>query len=174
MVFNVINSFLILFANIQGITENSGLFFTVYAATMLFTQPLVGKLTDRYGLVKVFIPSLMCSIISLFIISVSHTLVSFLLASFISAFGFGACQPAVMSLSMKTVSSERRGSASSTNFIGMDIGSLAGPIIAGGVAQTFGYVSMWRFMTIPLLIAIAVVFVFKSKITNIENSFING
>ncbi|SEP40963.1 MFS transporter [Propionispora vibrioides] len=172
MAFCVVNSFLVVFANEQGVGSDISLYFTVSAITMIFTRPIVGKLTDRFGFVRVFTPALFCDVISFFIISVSHTLSSFLLAAFLASFGFGACQPAIQALAMKCVPNERRGAGSSTNFVGMDIGNLLGPTFAGLVAQTFGYRIMWRVMVVPLLIAIVVVIIFKRKIACIEASFL--
>lgn len=170
MAVNIISSFLIVYAGKRGVT-NIGLYFTVFAVTMIFTRPAVGKLTDRYGLVRVFVPALFCDVIAFIIISFSHTLLIFLLAAFISAFGFGACQPALQALTMKSVTNERRGAGSSTNYVGTDIGTLLGPAIAGSIAQAFGYETMWRIMIVPLLIAIAIVIIFHSKIASIERNF---
>lgn len=167
----VINSFLIVFSNRVGVNEGIGFFFTIYAGTMFISRPMVGKLTDKYGLVKVFIPSLSFTVISFIMISYSRTLPMFLLAAVISALGYGACTPAVQALAMKCVSKNRRGVASSTNYIGQDFGYLIGPTIAGAVTQTFGYFSMWRIMTIPFLIAMLIVFLSRKKITQIEYNF---
>ncbi len=54
-----VNSFLILFANENGMCKHVGLYFTVSALTMVFTRPIVGKLTDKFGLVKVWVPALL-------------------------------------------------------------------------------------------------------------------
>ncbi|MDR3288561.1 MAG: MFS transporter, partial [Peptococcaceae bacterium] len=170
MQFMVVNSFLIVFAAKQGVTSNIGFFFTVSFATMLFTRPLVGKLTDKFGLVKVFIPALFSNLIAFILISYAYTLPLFLLAAFISAFGFGACTPAIQTLAMKLVSNERRGAGSSTNYIGADIGTLIGPVAAGSVAQLFGYAVMWRAMLIPLFIAMSIVFLARKKIGGVERA----
>jgi MFS family permease len=69
MGFQTINSFLIVFASKQGISSNIGLFFTVYALTLLISRPLIGELTDRYGLFKVAIPAMCLAGISFLIIS---------------------------------------------------------------------------------------------------------
>jgi MFS family permease len=167
----VVNSFLIVFSSKVGVNEGIGFFFTIYAGMMLVSRPMVGKLTDKYGLVKVFIPSLSFTVLSFIMISYSRTLPMFLLAAAISALGYGACTPAVQALAMKCVSRSRRGAASSTNYIGQDFGYLIGPAIAGAVTQTFGYVSMWRIMTIPFLIAMLIVFLSRKKIAQIEEIF---
>ena len=138
---------------------------------MLITRPAIGKLTDRYGVVKVSIPALLCNVLSFFIISYAHTIWSFLLAAFIAGCGYGACQPAIQALSMKAVPIERRGSASSTNFIGMDLGNFFGPAIGGFIAQFLGYHMMWRFMAIPFLVGMFVMFLNRSTFSQIEESF---
>lgn len=171
--FQTISSFLFVFAGKRGVTSNIGLFFTVYALTMLFTRPLIGKLTDNYGLVKVAIPAIFLTGCSFFIISISASLPMFLIAAFVNAFGYGACQPALQSLAMKAVPKERRGSGSSTNYIGQDLGTIIGPTLAGILVQNFGYVTMWRYMMIPFVIGILLVFIFRGEITRIEEDFEN-
>lgn len=166
-----VGSFLIVFARNQGVAGNIGLYFLVSASTMLVTRPIIGRLTDKFGLVKVVIPALFCNVLSFFVISYSNTLWSFLFAAFISAFGYGACQPAMQALSMKTVPNERRGAASSTNFIGMDLGNLLGPTVGGVVAQSMGYEIMWRAMAAPFLIGVALLFTFRKLFTRIEQDF---
>ena len=167
----IVNSLLVIYSASLGVTANIGLYFTVVACTMLVTRPLVGRLTDRFGLVKVAVPALFCNVASYFILSYSTSLAGFLLSGFIAAFGQGACAPAVQALSMKSVKNERRGAASSTNFIGMDMGNLIGPSAAGRIAESFGYTTMWRTMTAPFILAALVMLVFKKVIARIEDTF---
>lgn len=170
----VVNSFVVVYAAKRGVTENIGLFFTVSALTMVFTRPFVGRLTDKYGLVKVFVPCIFCNVAAFVIISFARSLPVFLLASFIAGFGFGACSPAVQALAMKSVPAERRGAGSGTNFIGTDIGYLIGPTAAGFLAQSYGYPVMWRAMVLPFLVAIALVVIFRGRIARIEEDFMAG
>jgi len=167
----VITSFLIVYAGKMDVTTGIGYFFTINALTMLVTRPTVGKLIDKYGLVKIFIPSICCSVFAYFLISVSTTLPMFFLAACLSALGFGACSPAMQTLAMKCVPRSRRGAASSTNYVGQDIGYMIGPSIAGAAAQSLGYVSMWRVMSLPFVIAMVIVFVSRRQITKIEEDF---
>jgi MFS family permease len=164
MTFCVVHSFLVLYAEGKGIGSNIGYFFTVYAATMIFTRPSIGKLADRFGTVKVMLPSLVFFAFSFMLISFSHTLFMFLLSGFISAFGFGGCQPAIQAVAMRSVPKERRGAASCTSYIGNDMGNLVGPTVAGFVVQNFGYVSMWRIMIVPIFIGMLVTILFRRKI----------
>ncbi len=166
--FSVINSFLILFAGKQGITGNIGLYFTVYACTLLFTRPLIGRLSDRFGMVRVAIPAMFCFALSFLVISISTSLEMILLAGFIAGFGYGACQPAIQTLCMKCVPKKRRGAASSSSYIGNDLGQLLGPNVAGSMILAFGYHAMWRFMTLFIVAALILVIIYRKKIYSIE------
>lgn len=171
MGFTTISALLLVSAKNQGVTDGIGLFFTVGALTMLISRPMIGKLTDKYGFVKVSIPAILMTGLSFIIISQSHTLGMFLLAAFVNSFGYGAVQPALQSLVMKSVPPNRRGSASSTNYIGMDSATLIGPSVAGVVAQVFGYSAMWLVMIIPLFIGAMIVLLYRKNINYIEEEF---
>lgn len=172
LAFSVINSFLVIYAGQQGVETGIGLYFTIYACTLLFTRPMVGRLSDRFGMVKVVIPAMCCFAVSFLLISISDSLVMFLFAGFVAGFGYGACQPAIQSLAMKCVGTARRGAASSTNYIGSDLGQLLGPNVAGAVVVASGYTAMWRVMTVFIFIAIVLIWVNKSRICMIEEKFV--
>lgn len=161
-----ITTYLVIYSETVRAEEHIGLFFTVYAVTLLMTRPIIGKMGDKYGLVPVFLPAFAAFAAAFMIISWSTNIVMFLIAAFISAFGFGACQPAVQTLCMKLVPKEKRGAGSSTNYIGQDLGNLVGPIIAGFFAERTGYPVMWRVMIIPVVISAVLVFLNKEKIQN--------
>lgn len=166
-----INSFLIIYADARGIA-NIGLYFTVYALTMLASRPLVGKLVDKWGLVKVIVPAMFCFACSFFMISFAVNIYWIVAAAFIGAFGWGACQPAMQTLSMKSVPAKRRGAGSSTNYMGNDFGQLVAPTIAGLIVENIGYSAMWRFMVIPVAAAALVVIARRKKIAQIEAEFL--
>lgn len=171
MGFTTINAFLLVYAEERNIPGGS-LFFTVYALTMLATRPMVGKLTDRFGFVKICIPSILMTACSLALIGYSSNTFMLLLAAFVNAFGYGAVQPMLQSLCMKAVPTERRGSASSTNFIFMDTATIIGPSLCGWVASVFGYTpAMWLVMTVPVVMGVLFIIVFRKNISKIESDF---
>lgn len=173
MGFTSINAFMLVYAEERGISGGS-LFFTVYAVSMLMTRPMIGKLTDKYGLVKVSIPALLMTACSLVLIGNAANLPMLLFAAFVNAFGYGAVQPALQSLCMKSVPPERRGSAASTNHIGLDSATIIGPTVCGWVASVFGYVPlMWVCMTLPILLGVIFVFLFQKEIGKIESKFVS-
>ncbi len=168
--FFTINSFLAIYGTNMGVID-IGLFFTVYAGTMLISRPVVGRLSDKYGLVKVTIPALAFFAISFYLISISTNLPMFLIAAFVAAFGYGAAQPAIQTLCMKSVPSERRGAGSNTAYIGNDLGNLVGPVVAGMIVESVGYRPMWRIMIIPMVVALVITLIFKNRISTIEDNF---
>ena len=169
--FTSIGAFLLVYAQEHGI-EGASAYFTVYAVSMLVTRPLVGRLTDKYGFVKVGIPAACVTALSLMLIGYSTSLPMLLAVGALNAFGYGACQPALQSLCMKSVPPERRGSASSTSYIGQDIATIAGPSVCGAVANAVGYTpAMWLVMTVPILMGACFIFIFRSRINKIENDF---
>lgn len=171
MGFTSINAFMLVYAEERGISGGS-LFFTVYALTLLATRPAVGKLTDKHGFVKVALPGLMMTAISLVLIGISRNLFMLLMAAFVNAFGYGAVQPMLQSLCMKAVPQERRGSSSSTNYIFYDSATIIGPTVCGIVADTMGYTPvMWAVMAIPVVCAVVFAFACRKRITQIETDF---
>lgn len=171
MGFTSISSFLLVYAEERGILGGSW-FFTVYAVTLLMTRPMVGRLTEKYGFVKVGIPSVFMTACSLVLIGFSTNTMMLMVAAFVNAFGFGAVQPMLQSLCMKSVSPERRGSAAGTNYIAMDSATLIGPTVCGIVAEWMGYTPvMWLVMTIPILVSMLSIFLFRGSIKRIETDF---
>ncbi len=167
MTFSTIGSFLVVYAEEYHI-KNIGYYFTVYALTLLVTRPLIGRLSDNFGTVRVVLPAMFFFASSFIIISFSRTLPMFLLAAFVAAFGYGACQPAIQALCMRCVPHEHRGAGSCTSYIGTDCGMLVGPLISGSIAASAGYPIMWRFMVVPILFAACFAFFSRHKIDRME------
>jgi MFS family permease len=131
-----IMSFIAIYGGLQGVGE-IGLYFSVHAITLLVTRPVFGKLADRFGYAKVIIPGMLVYAIAFGIISVSNSLPMFLLAAVVAACGYGTCAPLLQAIVMGSVSRKRSGAASSTNYTGIDISMLIGPMIAGMLIEFF-------------------------------------
>lgn len=172
MAYYNVTAFLVIYASQRGIQGNIGFFFTVYALTLFFSRPFVGRMSDRYGTVKVLIPAMVSFALAFILISISSTLWMLLVAAFVSAFGYGACQPVIQSLSMKSVPKQRRGAGSTTNYIGQDLGNLVGPVVAGFVIQTVGYQAMWICMLVPVIFAMALVIGSRNRIGVVEEKLL--
>lgn len=169
--FTSINSFLLVYAKEQGI-KGATLFFTVYAAALFVTKPILGKLTDKYGFVRVGTVAVLATAVSLLLIGFSKSLPMLLIAALINSCGYGAAQPALQSLCIKSVPPERRGSGSATNYIGMDGGTIVGPLLCGAVAARLGYTpAMWCVVSIPVFMSAAFIFLCRKRVNAIEDDF---
>ncbi len=164
---SMIRSFLVLFSEQQGVGSDIGLFFTVSAFTLMGTRPFIGRLADKIGVVKVMIPALILIAASFVLISFSNALWMFLVASVLFSLGQGGTQPSMQATIMKSVPPDRRGSASCTAYLAMDVGTLIGPLIGGAIIDMLGYVVTWRLMLIPIFMGMVLVIALRKRIYSI-------
>ena len=151
-------SFLSLYALEKGIT-NIGLYFLVYAAAMLVTRPVFGRLVDRFGFNATMYPGLIILVIAMVILSQASTMVIFLFVALLYGVGFGAVQSSLQTLAVIYAPKERLGAANATFFTGFDGGIGFGSIVAGIVASALGYAWMYLiFSFFPILAGILYIF----------------
>ena len=159
-----LNAFVVIYGGLRGVADIS-LYFTAYALCLLVSRPFSGRIADKYGLDKTLVPGMIIFALSFILVSFADSLPMFLLSGAVSAFGYGIIQPSVQTLCMQIVPRERRGVAGNTNYIGVDLGFLLTPTLAGTLAtivegstgsELTGYVTMYRLMVIPVLIGLTV------------------
>ncbi|MGI6590031.1 MAG: MFS transporter [Eggerthellaceae bacterium] len=157
-------AFIAIYGQLLGVAQ-VGLFFTVQAACMVATRPLLGKIADRHGYAVVVVPGLCFFALSFYLVSVATTLQNFLIAAVVSSLGFGAISPLFNAMAMSSVPYSRSGAASATNFTGVDLGQLVGPSVFGLVAEYFeetsgsevgGYSSMYAMEIIGVIGALVI------------------
>ena len=170
--YSCINSFIAIFGGLNNVTE-IGLFFTANAICLIFLRPLSGKIADKYGVDKTVVPGFLIFIVALLFISFSRSLPMFIVAGVLTAFGFGISEPIVQTMNMQLVPKERRGAASNTNFMGIDIAMLIGPTLAGFIItqvqnttgnQLTGFSVMYKVMIIPTVIALILFIANRKKL----------
>lgn len=143
--------------------DNIGLFFTVYAIVLLGARPVFGRLSDKYGIAVIMVPSLIVFAASFAVVGCGRSLGAMLVGAVLSAIGYGALNPTIQTLCIRTVPNERRGVASNTQFFGMDLGYFLGPMM-GGVLYKYGtYSSMYLLGGILPLAITLILFVLTQK-----------
>lgn len=161
----IISSYLVLFADEQGI-KGISIYFTVYAVFLFLIRPFAGKLMDAKGLHYTVYPGMVLTAVSMFLLCRSDTLLLVLLTCLLRAIGQGAAQPSLQAGCINYVGRDRSGVATSTYFLGGDIGQGMGPMIAGAtlahVAGIAGYQVIFGFCGCLILISL-VFFIFSSK-----------
>ena len=121
-----------------------GVFFTVYAVVLLGARPLFALLSDRVGMDKVIVPSLIVFALSFLAVGLGRSLGMLLLGAVLGALGYGAVNPILQTLCIRTVPPERRGVASNTQYFGMDLGFFLGPLLGGFLYGALGrYAAMY-------------------------------
>lgn len=137
-------SFLSIYA-LEKEIANIGLFFLIYAAAMLVTRPIFGRLVDRLGFNATMYPGLILLVIAMVILSQASTMLSFLFVALLYGIGFGAVQSSLQTLAVIYAPKDRLGAANATFFTGFDGGIGFGSIVAGIVSSALGY--NWMYLT---------------------------
>ncbi len=150
----IVNSFLLLLAKERGISGIS-LFFTFNAAVLFVIRMSVGKIIDRHSLTLIVNVSLITSIAAMAAIGAGQVLWVMLAAAVLKAVGQGGGQISLQSACMKKVDALSVGVATSTFYIGADLGQGLGPIICGEISDRFGYKVMFYCVAVMIFAAMA-------------------
>lgn len=157
--FSCMTSYVVLYGYERGVAD-MGIFFIVYALCLVVTRPVFGTVADRVGTPKVLVLGVVCFAVSYGLLSQAHDLGGFLAAAVFGSAGFGCCAPLLQSMGLASVSVEHRGAASNTMFTGLDLGTMAGPLVGGAVVESLAlslglqvsaYSSMWLIMLVPAM-----------------------
>lgn len=170
LVNGITSSFLVLLGEERGIS-NIALFFSVNAIVLLILRFMIGRLIDKFNLTPIVIMSLLITGLSMFMIGMSSGIIMILFAAALVAIGQGTGQLSLQSACIRRVDAAKVGVATSTYYIGADIGQGLGPIIGGKVSELYNYRMMFYLTSILMLGGIVVFIVYqiydKKKVNNI-------
>jgi len=169
---SMIHTYMFDFGREQGIAGIS-IFYLALAITLTVTRPLSGMLTDKLGLEKIMYPGLTLMAVSMFVIGSSNDLVMAVVGAVMFAVGFGSTQPSFSAMCMQMESPIKRGVASNTLYIGLDLGLFLGPVVGGVVRDVGNFSIMYRTAAVPIVIAIiafAIILpVYRRRINELED-----
>ena len=166
------NNFIALYGEYLGI-GNIGWYFTISAVALFVSRLLFSKMGDKYSFSKVLaygVGSMMIAYILLIFAGTGPTIVCLAGASTLKALGMGAVQPTVQANCLRSVPPERRGKASSTYYLGADIGQSLAPILGGAAIDHVGFTGLFALAPLPLL-AITLYYIFHSATQKKEGGF---
>lgn len=158
----IVNSFLVPLGEARAIS-NIGLFFSVNAAVLCAVRLLTGKVIDKSGLSIIVNISLILTAASMFLIGASSGLVWILAAAVFKAVGQGEGQIALQSACIKKVDDSKVGVATSTYYIGADIGQGFGPILGGKVSALFNYQTMFYCIAALMLVSAVLFTIYQMR-----------
>ncbi|TSB47405.1 MFS transporter [Alkalicoccobacillus porphyridii] len=122
---------------------NSGTFFLIYAATLIISRPLSGRLADKYGYAIVVIPAICTTILSLIVLGLFTNPLGIILSAVLYGIGFGSTQPALQAAAIRLVAPNRTGVANASFTTAADFGIGLGAIILGLLAPYTDYSTMF-------------------------------
>ena len=122
---------------------NISLFFTVYSLFLIAIRPFTGRLLDRKGVFVILVPSFLFAALGMVFVGVGGSLGVLLAAAVFKALGQGNGQPSIQAYSVKKLSRDRSGVASSTVLIGQNVGNAVAPIVGSFFVKSFGYTAMF-------------------------------
>ena len=134
-----ITSFTALYADALGITPKS-IYLTVMALSILVSRPFSGRIADRFGYRRVFVPCLALITIGLTILMFAGSRPWMILSALVFGVGFGTAYPAFAAYLMQQVAPSRRGTAFGTMLAAFDTGIGTGSTAMGGLIGRFGFV----------------------------------
>jgi MFS family permease len=133
-----ITSFVALYAEANQVAPR-GIYFTTFAVVMIVSRPTIGRLADRVGYRKVFLPCLGLVVLAMLLLSLGGTLPWLLVSAVIFGASFGSVFPIFMAIVMKHVAPTRRGAAFGGLLAAFDTGIGTGSIATGWMLDRIGF-----------------------------------
>lgn len=158
----IMNSFLVLLGEERGISGVST-FFLVNGLVLFVIRMVIGKTIDKRPLTVIVDLSLIFIIVSMILAGRAEALGMLLLAAVLKAAGQGGGQISLQSACIKKVDPERVGIATSTYYIGADIGQGLGPMLGGRLADNLGYEKMFYIMAVIIAVVMVIFNCYQRK-----------
>ncbi len=133
-----ITSFTALYADANGVTPK-GIYLTTMAIAILVTRPLAGRLGDRFGYRRVFLPCLVLITLGMSCLVFGGTRFWLIVSAAIFGTGFGTAYPVFASYVMRHVGADRRGAAFGAILACFDTGIGTGSTGMGWIISRYGF-----------------------------------
>jgi MFS family permease len=159
-----LKSFVVLFITIglgYSLTT-AALLIGLVAVVILIAAPVSGRLGDRYGTARVMLAALAVYALGLLVPFFSDAPLVVLPILPVIAFGGGVIMTLPYALLMPMMPAKEHGAVTGLYSVSRGLGTLLGPVIAGGVIdlsasvfpQTHGYVAMWLVSSAAIAVSI--------------------
>ena len=136
--YGAVTSFSSVFADALGIHSRS-VFLTTLAGVILLTRPFLGRLGDRVGYRRVFLPCLVLIAAGLGLLSTAESRSDMMLAAVVFGIGFGTAYPVFAAYATHAVPAHRRGAAFGAILAAFDTGIGTGSTASGWLIQHAGF-----------------------------------
>jgi MFS family permease len=164
-IWGALGAFFPLFALAHGVS-NPGIFFAVFAVTLIAGRTLGGRLLDTCEKKKVIVPCLVTTVVSMVMLIFSTTLFLFLVVAVILGAGLALLYPSLLLYALEK-SGSARGPAMGTFTALSDLGTGLGPMIMGPILQGTNYSIMFSCLALAGLINLLFFYVILDKKENV-------
>ncbi|MFD2557231.1 MFS transporter [Sphingobacterium tabacisoli] len=117
--------------------SNKGLFFTAYTLASIGIRFVSGKVSDRFGRIRVMLVGLIVIVISLVLLGKGDSVSGLILGACVYGIGTGILSPALNAWTIDLSLPQYRGKAMATMYIALEIGIGGGALLAGYIYQDF-------------------------------------
>lgn len=152
MSYGVIEVYVAIYADSCGL-PGAGIYFIFIALATIATRLIMGRRIDRCSESLMVYGGNVTIIAGILLLVFIHTTAAYLFSAILLGYSFGTLQPALQTMAMRPVPSERRGAAGSTFFVAFDLGIALGGYIAGVLVKHFSYDTMFLWMIVPCLVS---------------------
>lgn len=127
-----IGTFLPLYALERGL-ENPGIWFALYAAGLLLSRPLAGRISDRVSRRAVVLPGFALNLAGIIWLAFAPSPFWLLASAPITGIGYGAAHATLMTETIDRASPQRRGLSMAQFQLFFDLGIGVGAVLLGGL-----------------------------------------
>ncbi|MGI5978313.1 MAG: MFS transporter [Oscillospiraceae bacterium] len=132
-------SFYRLYAQYTGLTNEFKYFFLIYAAMLIVSRPLAGKLQDKLGDNAVCYPCIMAQVVGIALLAWKPCMITIVICALCGALGYGTLNSTLNVIVNRQSTDERRPFAISTYWAFSDLGVGIAPAILGAIATASDY-----------------------------------
>ncbi|MFP5381223.1 MAG: MFS transporter [Gammaproteobacteria bacterium] len=154
LVFGAIEAFLALYAASLGVPAwQIGIILGVQLVSIVFTKPLMGRLSDRIGRRRVILPGLALGAASILLLPWASEFFGLAALSLAFGLGFATVTSSTAALVADLTRNGRFGASMGVLRTVMDVGQSIGPVLTGWMVAVAGYASAFNLLAAILLAA---------------------
>ncbi len=160
--YGVLMAYIALFVREIGAEISSASFFLAFSIGIIFSRVLSGRLLRKSLHHELLLASMSVVIVAGVLMLLNISGVTFLLSSLLLGGGFGLSGPTLQSMIVDLVPASRRGTANSTYFVALDLGSGLGMLVGGAVASIWSFHTLYA-ISIGLVVVALLLYIFYSR-----------
>lgn len=166
--FYATTAFLVEYTSARGWQASPSLYFLVYSIALLILRMFLKDEFDRRPFRIFYWSSLISGFGACILLNMGTTSLIYALAGILMAGGYGIMSSECQSAAILATDANSSGLASSTFFIGIDLGLLLGPSIAGEIINLVGIEIMYPYLMIFLLGSLVIYLICRKKVRNLH------